>query len=74
MKILKLISASALGVVMAGCINLPQTKALITPVGVIGVHSFAPPRPPPAGVDFMEPRRVAHEIAAEGPQRDKPQG
>jgi hypothetical protein len=34
---------SALCICLAGCINLPQTKALITPAGVIGVHSFAPP-------------------------------
>jgi hypothetical protein len=29
----------------AGCVSTPQTKALITPVGAIGVHSFAPTEP-----------------------------
>jgi hypothetical protein len=31
---------------MAGCINTPNTKALITPIGAVGVHSFAPPSDP----------------------------
>ena len=26
----------------AGCVSTPQSKALFTPVGAIGVHSFAP--------------------------------
>ena len=30
----------------AGCVSTPQTKALFTPVGAIGVHSFAPPQKP----------------------------
>jgi hypothetical protein len=31
---------------LTGCINTPNTKALITPLGGIGVHSFAPPETP----------------------------
>jgi hypothetical protein len=30
----------------AGCISTPNTKALITPIGAVGVHSFAPPSDP----------------------------
>lgn len=29
-------------VMLAGCINTPNTKALITPIGGVGFHSFAP--------------------------------
>jgi hypothetical protein len=35
-----------------GCVNLPETKALITPVGVIGVHSFAPRHQTPRSIDI----------------------
>jgi len=27
---------------LGGCINTPNTKALVTPFGGIGIHSFAP--------------------------------
>lgn len=50
---------SALCICLAGCINLPQTKALVTPVGVIGVHSFAPPPPTKRSTDFEQ--RVAQQ-------------
>jgi len=72
MKTLKVISAGALGLVLTGCLNLPQTKALITPVGVVGIHSFAPPRDPLRGVDFIEQRRLARETT--DAQRQKPPG
>ena len=59
MNSLKVISAMALSVVLAGCISTPQTKALITPVGAIGIHSFAPPPVQPRNVDFIDQRRLA---------------
>jgi hypothetical protein len=31
---------------MSGCISTPDTKALITPFGVAGIHSFKPERDP----------------------------
>jgi hypothetical protein len=34
------------GIGLAGCISTPNTKALITPLGGVGVHSFAPPQTP----------------------------
>lgn len=58
MKIATL-TAAVLTLSLAGCVNLPQTKALITPLGAIGVHSFAPPRKPPSGVEITDPNRVA---------------
>jgi hypothetical protein len=30
----------------AGCVSTPNTKALITPIGGIGYHTFAPQRDP----------------------------
>jgi hypothetical protein len=29
-------------VILAGCVSTPNTKALITPLGGVGIHSFAP--------------------------------
>jgi hypothetical protein len=42
----RLICASALIVGLSGCINTSNTKALITPVGAVGIHSFEPERSP----------------------------
>lgn len=45
--------------VLAGCVSTPQTKALVTPVGAIGYHTFAPPearRPSPSDIDRMTAR------------------
>lgn len=34
--------ALAAAVALGGCVSTPNTKALITPIGAVGVHSFAP--------------------------------
>jgi hypothetical protein len=31
---------------LAGCITMPGTGVLVTPIGVAGVHSFAPKQTP----------------------------
>jgi PBP1b-binding outer membrane lipoprotein LpoB len=41
----RLISAAFVAMLMAGCVNTPNSKALITPVGAVGIHSFAPSQP-----------------------------
>jgi hypothetical protein len=61
----RIVVLGVLSVALTGCINLPQTKALITPVGVVGVHSFGPPRQlprniDPKSVDFEQPRIAQH--------------
>lgn len=33
-------------VAMSGCISTPNTKAFVTPIGGIGIHSFKPERDP----------------------------
>ena len=71
---LQVISAMALSIALAGCISTPQTKALITPVGVIGVHSFAPPAPQPRTIDFMEQRRLAQQAEQERAASGKHEG
>ena len=58
-SIVMTLGVSALCATLAGCINLPQTKALITPVGVVGVHSFAPQPQAPRSTDFEQ--RVAQQ-------------
>jgi hypothetical protein len=40
---------------LSGCINLPQTKALVTPVGAVGVHNFAPPNKQPRDINLDRP-------------------
>jgi hypothetical protein len=35
-----------LAVAMAGCISTPNTKALVTPIGGMGIHFFAPQKDP----------------------------
>lgn len=39
------IVALTLTLLVAGCVSTPNTKALITPIGGIGIHAFAPPSP-----------------------------
>jgi hypothetical protein len=58
-SIVMTLGVSALCATLAGCINLPQTKALITPVGAIGIHSFAPRPEVPRSTDFEQ--RVAQQ-------------
>jgi hypothetical protein len=56
----------ALLVTGSGCISTPQTKALITPMGAIGYHTFRPPqaRPPtPSEIDRMV-AHVNHAVAS----------
>ncbi len=57
--------ATAVMGMLAGCMNTPQTKALITPVGAIVIHSFAPPHKAPdnSNADFFERGRVARSEA-----------
>jgi hypothetical protein len=45
-KMFRLFFMSALLIGLSGCINTATTKALITPVGAVGIHSFAPERSP----------------------------
>jgi len=55
-RALTLVSAM---VVLSGCVNTPNTKALITPVVALGVHSFEPERSP----DRMPPPSTADGVA-----------
>ena len=61
----RMLLLSSFGVLLAGCINTPQTRALITPIGAVGIHSFAPPREQPRSPEFerriAEQRKVAME-------------
>ena len=33
-------------ILTAGCVSTPNTKALVTPIGAVGIHSFAPQKDP----------------------------
>lgn len=45
---------------LSGCINTPSTKALITPIGGAGYHTFKPTQPP----DRIDPSEVDRLAAA----------
>jgi hypothetical protein len=55
---------------LSGCINTPNTKALVTPVGGAGYHTFKPTSPPnridPSNVD-----RLAAAAAEESRRNDQ---
>ena len=53
-------------ILLTGCVNLPDTKALITPIGAVGVHSFAPRHTTPRSIDVATPD--AQKIAANAKQ------
>lgn len=61
----RMLLLSAFGVLLAGCITTPQTKTLITPVGVVGIHSFAPPQQQLRPRKELE-RRLAQQGRADG--------
>jgi hypothetical protein len=70
MQLRMLLATGAMAVALSGCINLPQTKALITPVGVVGIHNFAPSEKTPRAVEF-EQRRVAQRLAEQERQHQE---
>jgi hypothetical protein len=53
----------ALAAAMSGCISTPNTKALITPLAGVGIHSFKPQHDP----NRMPPdaQRVAQTAASQ---------
>lgn len=46
---------------LSGCVSFGQTGMLVTPVGVAGIHSFAPPSAPD---NFKQLDRTAERLAA----------
>ena len=40
---LRLLMASGLLALLAGCVSVGNTGVLVTPVGVVALHSFKPP-------------------------------
>lgn len=41
---------------LAGCVSLGATDLLVTPVGIVGVHSFAPSTSPTQDTDTVRPQ------------------
>jgi hypothetical protein len=56
MRVIRFIGVWLAGALLLGCVNTPQTKMLVTPIGAVGIHSFAPPERPPT-VDDIERSR-----------------
>lgn len=59
---LRLISACAsvgAAATLSGCVSFGQTDMLVTPLGVAGIHSFAPPASPD---DFRQLDREAERL------------
>ena len=65
MKLKPLIVPCAVAAVafsLGGCVSYGQTGMLVTPVGVAGIHKFAPPNKSPDDMHEME--RTTARIAA----------
>ena len=59
MKLRMLVMVSLIAV-LSGCVSFGQTDMLVTPVGVAGIHSFAPP---PSPDNFKQTERTADRLA-----------
>jgi hypothetical protein len=61
---------------LSGCVSYGNTHALLTPVGVVGYHSFKPanaPRPTPPDIQLQQdrdPNRIADAKAKQEPPAD----
>lgn len=60
------------GAMLGGCVSYGNTHALLTPIGVVGYHSFKPPgveqvRPP----ELKIPDRVAATPQPQQPSEDQ---
>lgn len=67
---LRLISACAVmgaAATLSGCVSFGQTDMLVTPVGVAGIHSFAPPASPD---NFKQIDREAQRLERMAQQRE----
>ncbi len=57
---------------LSGCVTTPNTKALVTPIGAAGYHTFKPKQPPPR-VAPDDVNRIAAAAAEESRrERDEP--
>ena len=54
-------AVAALAFSLGGCVSYGQTSMLVTPIGVAGIHKFAPPDKSPDNMREME--RTAERIA-----------
>ena len=54
----RMLALMTIMVACAGCVSTPQTKALFTPIGAVGVHSFAPVERTPMSPSEVD--RLAH--------------
>jgi hypothetical protein len=61
LRILIACTVAAATTVLSGCVSFGQTDMLVTPFGVAGIHSFAPP---PSPDNFKQLDRTAARLAA----------
>lgn len=60
----RMLALMTIMVACAGCVSTPQTKALITPIGAVGIHSFAPAERRPMSPSEVD--RLAHLMQENG--------
>ena len=53
---------------LSGCVSFGQTDMLVTPFGVAGIHSFAPP---PSPDNYKQLDRTAARLAAIQKEQEK---
>ena len=65
MKVTAIIAMFVSCAALSGCVTYGQTHALITPIGVAGVHSFKPSDSTPRNINLPKPSQP-DQIAANG--------
>ena len=75
MRLLKLVCSAAVitGVTggLSGCVSYGNTHALLTPVGVVGYHSFKPENAPARDLQMpRDPNQIADAKAKEEQKAD----
>jgi hypothetical protein len=57
--------------VLAGCVSFERTGVLITPVGVAGIHSFAPPKSSKSPDEMERIARATERLAPEASEESR---
>ena len=68
MKMTRTVILVVAATVFGGCISYPNTKALVTPIGAVGFHTFAPAERTP---DTMRAAELKSERLARAFETDE---
>ena len=72
MRLTKLVCSAAVAAGLSGCVSYGNTHALITPVGVVGYHTFKPANAPSRDIQLPPQQRDPNQIAAVKAKKEQP--